>query len=211
MGRYFNSELLGQRLLELMSEFNETTYSLGEYLGLRPSTISRYTTGEIKEPKLPTINAIATKFSVSPMWLMGTESAKKYPEGAKKSKIPVYSDISLDSSMFVQESIKNYEVIDKEIKADFAIRVKGDAMINARILDGDLIYIKKQSDVENGEIAVVIIDNNNEATLKRLYKLNGAVILRAENPNYPDQVFSGKDKKNIRIIGKATYFLSEVR
>jgi repressor LexA len=83
-------------------------------------------------------------------------------------------------------------------------------MINTRILDGDIVYIRKQPDVNNGEIAAVLIDNE-EATLKRVYKLNGTIILRAENPNYKDIIITKKDSKDVRILGKAVFFKSEVR
>lgn len=90
------------------------------------------------------------------------------------------------------------------------IRVKGDSMINARIFDGDIVFIRRQPDVENGEIAAVQIDGN-DATLKRVYKINGNVILRPENPIYSDMVFSKKDMKAVQILGKAVFFKSEVR
>jgi repressor LexA len=83
-------------------------------------------------------------------------------------------------------------------------------MIGARILDGDMVYIRKQPEVENGEIAAVIIDAE-EATLKRFYRLNGTVILRAENPNCSDRTFSKKDMKQVAILGKAIFFKSEVK
>lgn len=83
-------------------------------------------------------------------------------------------------------------------------------MINARIHDGDIVYIRKQPDVENGEIAAVIIDGE-EATLKRVYKLNGNVILHPENPTYKDMIFSKKDFKQVRIIGKVKYVKAEVK
>jgi len=210
VGKHFNAELFGKRLLELMTEHNETTYSLGEFLGLRPSTISRYTTGEIKEPKLPTINAIASKFGVNPTWLMGTEGATKYPKSIKETKkIPLVGVIVAGTPIFAEQNIEDYEVVENKFNADFSLKVKGDSMVNARILDGDVVYIRQQPDVESGEIAAIIIED--EATLKRVYKVNGTVILRAENPNIPDKIFSKKDMKNVRILGKATYFKSEVR
>ena len=74
-------------------------------------------------------------------------------------------------------------------------------MIGARIYDGDIIFVHKQEDVENGEIAVVIIDQE-DATLKRVYKHPSAVVLHSENPTIQDMIFTAKDKKRIEIIGK---------
>ena len=83
-------------------------------------------------------------------------------------------------------------------------------MINARIFDGDTVFFKNQPDVENGEIAAVQI-NGEAVTLKRVYKIDGNIILRPENPNYKDIIFSKKDKKDFKILGKAIFFKSEVK
>lgn len=83
-------------------------------------------------------------------------------------------------------------------------------MINARINNGDIVFIKYQPEVENGEIAAVIIDN--EATLKRVYydKPNNILTLTAENPNYKPMIYVNEQLENIRILGKAVAFLSQV-
>lgn len=84
-------------------------------------------------------------------------------------------------------------------------------MINARIMDGDIVFIRKQPTVENGEIAAVAIDD--EATLKRFYmdEEAGTVTLVAENPKYPPMVFTEESQKNVCIIGKAIAFQSNVK
>ena len=82
-------------------------------------------------------------------------------------------------------------------------------MINARIFDGDIVYIRQQPDVENGEIAAVLIDD--EATLKRVFKHKDSLELRAENPTFPPLYYEGSELETIRILGKAVAFLSEVR
>ena len=210
MGRYFDKDIFRKRLSDLMLEFNDTTYSLGEHLHLSNATISRYITGNIS-PKIPTIQAIAEKYNINPTWLMGTEGAERYLEnkiGCKK--IPVVGTIAAGQPILAQEYIEGFEYVPENINVDFCLRVKGDSMINARILDGDLVYIRQQPDAENGEICAVLIDQQ-DATLKRVYKLDGSVILRAENPNYPDMIFTKKEAKTIHILGKAIFFKSEVR
>lgn len=210
MSKYFDKELFGKRLLGLMQDNNDTTYSLGEYLSLSASAISRYTSGEMK-PKIPVLGAIAEKYRVNPAWLMGIAEADKYLESASRSKkIPIVGVIACGAPILAQEYIEGYEYIAESSNIDFCLKVKGDSMIGARILDGDLVYIRQQPEVENGEIAAVMIDEE-EATLKRVYRIDGSIILRAENPNYPDRVFNKKDSKVIRIIGKAITFKSEVR
>lgn len=210
MGRYFNKDKFSKRLLELMVDNNDTTYSLGEYLHLSNASISRYTTGRMA-PKVPTVQAIAEKYGVNPAWLMGTEGADKYTDKARPDvkRIPIIGTITAGVPILAHENIEGYEVVPENASVDFCLRVKGDSMIGARILDGDLVYIRKQPTVDNGEIAAVIIDD--EATLKRFYKFNGSVLLRSENPNYPEQRYTKKDMKQILILGKAIFFRSEVR
>ena len=210
MGRYFNKDKFSKRLLELMVDNNDTTYSLGEYLHLSNASISRYTTGHMA-PKVPTVQAIAEKYGVNPAWLMGTEGTDKYTDKARPDvkRIPIIGTIAAGVPILAHENIEGYEVVPENASVDFCLRVKGDSMIGARIMDGDLVYIRKQSTVDDGEIAAVIIDD--EATLKRFYKFNGSVLLRSENPNYPEQRYTKKDMKQILILGKAIFFRSEVR
>ncbi len=209
MSEYFNKELFGNRLLESMRDNNDTTYSLAEYLHLSPSAISRYTTGDMA-PKIPTVQAIAGKYGIRPSWLMGIEGESKYPQTEEKAKkIPIVGTIAAGLPLLAQENIEGFEYVPENLDVDFCLRVRGDSMMNARILDGDLVFIRKQQEVENGEIAAVLIDG--DATLKRFYQINGMVMLRSENPNYPEMIYTKKDMKEVSILGKAVRYISEVR
>ena len=86
-------------------------------------------------------------------------------------------------------------------------------MVGARILDGDIVFIRKQEMVDNGEIAAVVVNNDNEATLKRLfyYKEKSLLILKAENPTYEDLIFQGEELNEVHILGKAVAFQSDVK
>lgn len=77
-------------------------------------------------------------------------------------------------------------------------------MINARIHDGDLVLVRKQSDVQTGDIAVVVIDDE-EATLKRVLKKENILVLQPENPSYPSYIFSGEEQNRVRIVGKVMH------
>ena len=81
-------------------------------------------------------------------------------------------------------------------------------MTGARINDGDIVFIRKQSTVENGEIAAVAIGD--EATLKRFYKYGDLVVLRAENPAFEEMQFRPEDGKDVRVLGKAVAFQSNL-
>ncbi len=82
-------------------------------------------------------------------------------------------------------------------------------MINARILNGDIVFIEETTQVENGQIAVVLIDD--DVTLKRFYKEGDIVTLVAENPAYKPMVFVGEQLRGMRILGRAVAFQSTVR
>ncbi|WP_407308518.1 S24 family peptidase [Desulfosporosinus sp. SB140] len=210
MNDYFNKDLFRQRLLETMKDNSDTTYSLAKYLHLSPSAISRYTTGDMA-PKIPTVQAIADKYGIRPSWLMGIDGEGKYPEATEAAKrIPILGVIAAGVPILAQENIEGFEYVPENLDVDFCLRIKGDSMIGAYIFDGSLVFIRQQPDVEAGEIAAVLIDGQ-DATLKRVYKINGAVILRAENPNYPDQIYTKKEMRDVRILGKAIRYISEVR
>lgn len=208
-GRIYNQAIFATRLSELMANSNDTIYTLGEYLHLSPSAISKYTNAEIN-PKQITIEKMAERYGVNPIWLMGANVDKYIEKEDEGKRIPVLGTIAAGAPILAQEHIEGYEYISSTYHADFCLRVKGDSMIGARMMDGDLVYIRKQADVENGEIAAVLIDKE-EATLKRVFKVNGSIILHSENQNYQDRVFSKKDMKEVSIIGKAVAFKSEVR
>lgn len=210
VSKFFNHALFGQRLLELMEAHDDTTYSLAEQLGLSSGTISRYTSGLMK-PKIPTIHAIAEKYGVNPLWIMGVDGAEKNDAVvAKCKKIPIVGIIAAGIPILAEEHIEGYEFVASTLRVDFALRVKGDSMINARIYDGDLVYIRRQPEVENGEIAAVLVGEE-EATLKRVYKSKGMVMLRPENLNYEERIFTGKEIEDLSIIGKAIILKSEIR
>lgn len=124
-------------------------------------------------------------------------------------KIPLLGKIACGDPITAVENIEDYVEVPEFTYADFALTCQGDSMINARVMDGDIVYVRQQPEVENGEIAAVLIDG--EATLKRVFYGKGTIMLQAENPTYPPMVFSGEEILGIKILGKATYFLSKVK
>lgn len=105
------------------------------------------------------------------------------PDGLEM--IPIYGNISCGNGTLVYEGIEGYESTPKEWLnggEHFYLRAKGDSMMGARIQDGDLLLIRKQEEVENGEIAAVII--NDEAVLKKVYRNGDQLVLQSENPAY---------------------------
>ena len=124
-------------------------------------------------------------------------------------KIPLLGSIACGAPILAEEHIDGQVDIPASIHADFALTCKGDSMINARIYDGDLVYIRQQEEVQSGEIAAVLIDG--EATLKRVRIHPDRVILEPANPLYDPLVFRGEEMNNVHILGKAVAFTSTFR
>ena len=124
-------------------------------------------------------------------------------------KVPLLGAIACGAPILADEHIEEYVDIPKHIHADFALTCKGDSMINARIFDGDIVYIRQQDSVENGEIAAVLIDS--EATLKRVKLYGDHISLEPWNPMYKPLVFWNEEMNDVRILGKAVAFTSAVR
>lgn len=124
----------------------------------------------------------------------------------KTYKRPRLGVIACGEPILAEENIEAYDDIPDNIKCDFTLICKGDSMINARINDGDIVYIKQQSQVDNGEIAAVLIEN--EATLKRVYIYDDKIVLQPENTKYPPFVYTKEEMNDIRILGKAVGFTS---
>ena len=125
----------------------------------------------------------------------------------------IISDIRLKIKKGIGDSMKESYTDEKNftIDADFCLIMKGNSMNNARIMDGDIVFIRRQPEVENGEIAAVAIDD--EATLKRFYRdeETGTITLVAENQACAPMVFTAENQKNVYILGKAIAFQSDVR
>ena len=124
-------------------------------------------------------------------------------------RIPLIGSIACGAPILAEEHIEDYIDIPKHIHADFALTCKGDSMINARIFDGDIVYIRQQDTVDNGQIAAVLIDG--EATLKRVRLFDDHISLEPENPQYRPLVYWGEEMNTVRILGKAVAFTSAIR
>ena len=124
-------------------------------------------------------------------------------------KKPRLGTIACGKPILAVEEAEEFDTVPEDIPCDFTLRCKGDSMINARIYDGDIVYIREQKEVENGEIAAVRIGD--EATLKKVYYNGQRIILRACNPLFPDIEYEGEDLNDITILGKAIAFTSVIR
>ena len=200
------------RLNQIMQEKNITSMELCEKTGIPKSAMSQYRSGSFK-PKADRIYLLSKALNVSEAWLMGydvpMEKVSNLVPLKKVRYIPLLGRIACGEPILAEVNIEGKIVLPDEVNADFALTCRGDSMIDARIFDGDIVYIKQQPIVENGEIAAVLIGD--EATLKRFYKQGDTVILKAENAAMEPMVYTKSQLKDLKIIGKAVYFLSEVK
>ena len=160
------------------------------------SSIAKIETGkvDISQTKL---RQMAQIFDVTVEQLLGLEQPQT-------RQIPILGTIACGAPILAQEHIEGYTTIPEDISADFALICKGDSMVGARIFDGDLVYIRQQETVENGQIAAVLIDG--EATLKRVRFYDESISLEPENPKYKPIILWGEDMNQLRILGKAVAF-----
>lgn len=205
--------LFSSALRELRETRGLTQEALADKLGVSKSAVSMYERGE-REPSFEMMESIADIFNVDMNRLHGKSYDLPPFENIipfETKKIPLLGEIAAGVPIFAEQDYESYVNCGNGVQADFALRVKGDSMINARIMDGDIVFIHKQSVVENGEIAAVIIDD--EATLKRLffYSETQKLVLSSENAQYPPFVFVGAELENVRVLGKAIAFQSDVR
>ena len=205
---------IGNRIKQLRLAKGYTQKDVAHYLGVQTATVNRYETGIITNLKQATIAKLSELFDVSPAYIMGLEEDLAAYDNISEAPgvylVPLIGTIACGTPIeAIQDTSGEQVPVDARYHCDFALRCKGDSMINARIFDGDVVYIKAQPDVENGEIAAVLI--NNEATLKRVYYYEHRLELRPENPLFPVLNYDDSNRDEIRVIGKAIAFSSLVR
>ena len=197
------------------NELSMTMKELADKVGVSEGTISRWESGKISEMRRDKIYALANALGISPAIVMGWAEFESVPhpdlKPIGKQRFPLYDGIAAGEPRLMPDGIECYIDITTDIKADFVLKVHGDSMIGARINDGDLVFIRQQPTVENGEIAAVVVDDS--ATLKRVfwYANRSLLVLRAENPKYKDLEYAGNALETVKILGKAVAFQSDIR
>jgi repressor LexA len=213
--------MLGEKIKFLRKSKKMSLEQLAEQIGTSRQTVHRYENGIITNIPHDKIEALARALGTTPAKLMGWESEEKNSSinnitelrdahGVKTKKLPILGNVACGEPIFASEEYDYYATVGADIAADFCLTAKGDSMINARIHDGDIVFIKEMPMVDNGEIAAVIIDD--EATLKRVYYYpeKNKLVLQAENPKYEPWVYVNEELNEIRILGKAVYFMSNL-
>jgi len=190
-----------------------TQAELATYMEVSNTTVNNWVKG-YKVPRMDKVDKLCSFFKIkrselleqSPAPASDDLPANVFPIVTKK--VPLLGTIAAGVPIYADENFDGYRECTEDIDADFCLKIQGDSMIGARINDGDIVFIKKQPDVDNGEIAAVLIED--EATLKRVYKEKDSLILQAENPRYAPIVYTAESYVECRIMGKAVAFQSDV-
>ena len=207
---------VGSRIREFRKRLGLSVDDVAEKLKKNRATIYRYESDDIENLPAPILEPLAKVLQTTPAELMGWEqsaapTSDDLPSNVfpiQTKKIPLLGTIAAGVPIYADENFDGYRECTEDIDADFCLKIQGDSMIGARINDGDIVFIKKQPDVDNGEIAAVLIED--EATLKRVYKEKDSLILQAENPKYAPIVYTAESYVECRIMGKAIAFQSDV-
>ncbi len=202
----------GERLRQLRQTRRLFQKELAEALGTSRNTVASWEAGH-RTPEMAAAQRLADYFGVSLDYLVGrgepgaaAESLTGYfPPGVlpvgEMARVPVVGAIRAGEPILAAQHLEGYVSVPAEDVHGgeyFFLRVKGDSMIGARIHEGDLVLVRRQPEVENGDIAVVLVDDDT-ATLKRVYRTNGQWLLQPENPTMRPIVVPRRD---VKIIGK---------
>ena len=203
---------IGERIRQRRLELNMSQDELAKKVGYKSRSSINKIEGDGRGLPQTKIVSFAKALETTPSYLMGwTDESSKLPaypniHPVTKRTLPVLGEVACGEPRFMNEEIESYADELEGIHADYVLVAHGDSMIGARIHDGDLVFVKKQEEVENGEIAVVAI--NDEATLKRVfyYRERGLMILKAENSAYEDMIYQGTELADVHVLGKAVAF-----
>ena len=202
----------GERLRIARKEKQLTQKELAAKIKAAHNSISNWENNQ-NMPDPDTIQHLCWALDVQPNYFFAVGDEPAYPKNIiplpTMYKVPLIGSIACGAPILADEHIEGYVETPEHIRADFALTCKGDSMINARIFDGDTVYIRQQDTVESGEIAAVLIES--EATLKRVRLYDDHIVLEPENPLYRPLSFWGEEMNTIHILGKAVAFTSTVR
>lgn len=204
-----NKIVLSKNLRRLMDERNVDRAQICKDIGVAYTTFNDWYNGS-KYPRIDKIEMMANYFGVPKSALI--EDHDDIPSNIIPIRwgkpVPLVGDIACGTPILAEQNITDYVDTPEHIKADFALRCRGDSMIDAGVNNGDIVFIRQQPNVNNGEIAAVLIDGaESEATLKRVYIDDGVLTLQAANPSFAPKAFFGEEINRVHILGRAVAFI----
>lgn len=195
------------RLSQLRQEKGLNMREAARQLGMPYTTYVNYEKGT-REPNSETLISLAKFYGTSIDYLLcksDSPPGRDIPPGfepmPKMKKVPLIGAIACGEPITAEQNIEKMVDVPENIRCDFSLTCHGDSMVDAGIHDKDVVYIRIQPEVENGEIAAVRIDG--EATLKRVYYNPDTLTLMPANPAYAPMVYTGSQLEEVHIEGKA--------
>lgn len=200
---------IASRIREYREREDLTLAEMAQMTGVPAQTLNRYELGK-RAPKIDVAVQIAERLGVNPLWLQGYDVPvlTGVPDGfdpvPETYTVPRVGAIACGTPILAEQNIETYDAVPNRIRCDFTLVCKGDSMVGAGIEDGDVVYIRQQPEVENNEIAAVMIDG--EATLKYFKRVGDMVLLSPANREYEPIIVSGENLGKVKIVGKAVGF-----
>lgn len=192
-------------LKSLREQHGLSQQEVADKLGIDRTTYVKYESGSSKPVRK--LSELAALFGVTTDYLLGNDVDPNKLSNylgpvVENKKIPIIGSVKCGPNGLAYEYLEGYVFVDDSLTGDVTAFVcKGDSMKDIGISDGDIAIVRRQCTIENGELAVVII-NGEEGTLKRVRYHDSVMILEAANPAYPPRIFSGKEMNTVKIFGK---------
>ena len=198
-----------KEIKRLRKERGLSQSQLADALNISRTSIGNYEQG-IREPSFEMTELIADYFNVDISTFFNDTQPKNIIPIERRA-VPMICNVACGEPITANQEFQSYVEVGANINCDCCLKARGDSMKNIRIYDGDIVFIKRQPMVENGDVAAIIIED--EVTLKRFYyyKENNLIILKPENPEYKDLIYSGSDLERIKVFGKAVAFQSDIK
>lgn len=209
---------MAQRIRDLRRERGLTLEQVASVVGVGKSTVRKWETGMIANMRRDKIALLASALGTTPGYLMGWEDSLpqegssgdpenshiRVPHGfdplPDMVEVPILGQIACGEPILAEENLDGFVSIPGKWRASFVIVCRGDSM-EPRIKNGDIVALRPQPSVENGEVAAVRIGD--EATLKRVYQDTDRLVLQPENPAYAPIVLVGDEINEVAIVGRA--------
>ena len=194
----YNKEV-GNKIFAARKKLKMSRVELGNKLGLHEVSIKKYEDGNIKALDIEKLKEFSNALDIPFTYLIGLNETPY----SKTINIPIVGSVKAGIGGIAQEEYIGHEEAHMEgcsPETHFYLKVKGDSM-QPRILEGDLALVKRQSDVENGELAIVLV-NGEEGVIKKVIKKSNSIELHSFNPYYPPRIFENKEMEKVKIIGK---------
>lgn len=196
---------IGDRIKAARKSAHMGQAELGAAIGIGKSSISEWESGK-RSPDIDKVHDIANALGVTPAYLMGWDESPALPAGlspVRKRRIPMIGHVAAGVPIMAEREYEEYEDDTYGISCDYVLRVEGDSM-EPRIMDGDVVYVREQPDVDDGQIAVVGVDDS--VTLKVVYHIQNGLQLISLNPKYKPMIYNRDNTDYLAIIGLAVAY-----